>query len=114
MEGPQASHDIAETVAESQLGKDHAEELVVTRKRSAAMVAPVATDTGVELMARNELHQLRKEHAVVIQEAVLSNRFGRFLYRRSNRKQPFSFATFCSLRSYRKFNLTQPDSIEVR
>jgi hypothetical protein len=110
MEGPQAGFDVAKTVAKGQLGEDHAEELVVTRKGSAAMVASIPADTGVELMARNELHQLREERSIVIQEAVLSNRVGRFLYRSSNRKQPFSSATFCSRRSYNKFNFTQPDS----
>jgi hypothetical protein len=113
MKGPQTGLDVAETFAKSQLGEDHAEKLVVARKGSVAMVAPIPTDTGVERMARNEIHQLRENHAIEIHEAALSNTSGRFLYRSSNRKQPFSLATLCHLRGYRKFSFAQPDSSGV-
>jgi hypothetical protein len=82
---PQTGFDVAERFFESQLCKGHAQELIEARKCPQTVVAAIATDTLIEVVLGNEVHDLRENDPVGIHQSVL--------YRvRVHRKRP-SFIT---------------------
>jgi hypothetical protein len=72
--GPQTALNIAKTFAKGQLSKDHAKELIETRKLPDAFVSLVSTDTLPEPMHGQKIDQLRKDRFPLIDWAALSPR----------------------------------------
>ena len=58
---PQASLDIAKTLAVSQLSEGHCQILVATREASVVRVTPIAGDTLLKLVGGQMLHELGKD-----------------------------------------------------
>ena len=56
----QAGLDVAKTLPEGQLGKGHTQKLIPTGEPTHSVLPSVATRATVELMRRQEVHQLRK------------------------------------------------------
>ena len=71
----EARLDVAQALAERQLGVRHAEELIAAGETSDPIFAIVTSDTGIELVTRQEFHQL-SEHDLsgVHREPCLSTR----------------------------------------
>src|SRR5262249_50052257 len=57
----QTRFNISKTLAISQLCKSHCQKLIPTRKTLDFVIAAVSLNTQTELIARNKVHQLRKD-----------------------------------------------------
>jgi len=60
-EGPETRLDVAQTFAIGQLRECQAEKLIPTREAARTAIATLSPHTGVEVVPRNEVHEL-SEH----------------------------------------------------
>jgi hypothetical protein len=58
--GTQTGFDIAQALAKRELPKRQTQELIATRKTTLSPVASVSSHASVELVSRDEIHELRK------------------------------------------------------
>ncbi len=56
--GAQTGLDVAQTFAEGQLCKSQTKKLIAAREATQAAITLIATNTGVEFVPRQEVHQL--------------------------------------------------------
>jgi len=63
--------DVAKRFFESQLCEGHAQELIEARKCPQTVIAAIVTDTLIELVPWNEVHDLRENDTVGIHQPVL-------------------------------------------
>ena len=84
----QASHDVAQALAEGQLGKGHAEKMVPTGETSHPVVASIALDTLAKLVAGQMLRQLRKQRLSAVHgAAIVTAQANGLLFCSSNRSR---------------------------
>jgi hypothetical protein len=74
--GSQARFDIAQTVAEGELSKSHAEKLIEARELSQSSMAPIAMDAFVEFVLGQEVEELREYGSAGVHVPSLARRCG--------------------------------------
>ena len=99
MDGAQTRLDVAKALAVGQLRESHAAKLVGTVEPLDAAVAVVSPNASIELVARQEIHQLRKNDPSGVHGqspwAEWQSMNAQRLPASSNRKQLYSHRTYC-------------------
>jgi len=75
LEGVQTSYDVAQAGSEGQLGKSHAQELIVTGESAHPIIAAVFADALIEIALGQEGHELREQKLPGVHRQVLSRGF---------------------------------------
>jgi len=70
-QGLQTGHGVAQTLAARQLGKRHAQKLIVTTQLTNAVIALIVLDTLAEFVTGKKIHQLTKYSAAFVQDPPL-------------------------------------------
>jgi hypothetical protein len=65
------SFDVSQALAKRELTEGQTQKLIATRKPARPFVAPIASDTRVELVSWKKLHQLRKHQLVDVHQSPL-------------------------------------------
>jgi len=96
--------DVAKALAVGQLSESHAAKLVGTVEAFDASVAVVSSNASIELVAREEIHQLRKDNPSGVHGQSPSPQWQGMNAQRlpasSNRKQSYSNRTYCLYNPY--------------
>jgi hypothetical protein len=111
---PQASFDVAQTLAKSELREGHGEKLVPAGKTPDSVLAVVTRHTVPEFVSGNEIHQLREHRLARVHCAfLLVQKDGEPGRQNSNRKRVLSLLNSYLPKACRKAQNAQPDATAV-
>jgi 3-hydroxyisobutyrate dehydrogenase-like beta-hydroxyacid dehydrogenase len=72
LQSAQTRFDVSKTVSVSKLGEGHAEKLIEAAKSSDSVIALVSSDTIVEFVFGQKVHELREDDSSRIHRSLLS------------------------------------------